>query len=205
MVYWPVTRDKTGIFLRFKERVATMSEREFKEAYAETAALIDRPTDLGKHSFARLKNEMSGMDVLEVGTGRGTLARALAGRNRVTACDIIPPSVGGTDIDGVRWVAANAESLPFADRSFDAVVCTHTLEHVRGFENAMSELRRVVRKELHIIVPMQRPYRVTPDLHINFFPYTHDFLMRIRPINGDFYTSVLDGDLYYRELRAEGR
>jgi ubiquinone/menaquinone biosynthesis C-methylase UbiE len=51
------------------------------------------------------------------------------------------------------------------------VVSTHTLEHVQHLDRALDELRRVARRRLIVVVPKQRPYAVTFNPHIHFFPY----------------------------------
>ena len=43
----------------------------------------------------------------------------------------------------VRFVAADARRLPFADRTFDLVVCAETLEHTFAVARCVRELRRV--------------------------------------------------------------
>lgn len=48
--------------------------------------------------------------------------------------------VAATRVD----VRASLEELPFADASFDAVLCNHVLEHVRDDRRALAELRRVL-------------------------------------------------------------
>jgi SAM-dependent methyltransferase len=45
---------------------------------------------------------------------------------------------------GIRFLRADAEELPFAQRSFDAVVCNFAINHVPRPERAMEELARVV-------------------------------------------------------------
>jgi SAM-dependent methyltransferase len=42
-------------------------------------------------------------------------------------------------------VRGDLEALPFADHSFDAVLCSHVLEHVGDDRRALSEIRRVLR------------------------------------------------------------
>jgi SAM-dependent methyltransferase len=62
-------------------------------------------------------------------------------------------------VPGVRWVggdlspedpgvaALDLTALPFADGSFDMVLCSHVLEHVADDGRAMTEVRRVLRPE----------------------------------------------------------
>jgi SAM-dependent methyltransferase len=65
--------------------------------------------------------------------------------------------VVGTDVDAdalriasaqrgcATFVAANGARLPFADRSFDAVVCNHVYEHVADPFALLAEIHRVLR------------------------------------------------------------
>ena len=55
--------------------------------------------------------------------------------------------------------------LPFADGSFDLVVCTETLEHVRDLQLFLSEARRVLVPggRLAITTPAHRGLIATPD------------------------------------------
>ena len=48
--------------------------------------------------------------------------------------------------DGRPVVVADVDRLPFRDRSFDVVVCSHVLEHVDDPEKACHELMRVARR-----------------------------------------------------------
>jgi len=55
-------------------------------------------------------------------------------------------SVVTTDLDpAIAEVAADITALPFGDGSFDAVLCSHVLEHVEDDRAAMRELVRVLR------------------------------------------------------------
>jgi ubiquinone/menaquinone biosynthesis C-methylase UbiE len=91
-----------------------------------------------------------------------------------------------------------AEALPFADDAFDTVVCTHMLEHVQDLPRAIAELRRVASRRLVVVVPAQRPYRYTFDLHLHFFPYPSTLLAAMGPARRNSCRNV-GGDLFYVE------
>lgn len=51
-----------------------------------------------------------------------------------------------TDLDGEGVdLAVDITAMPFAGEAFDAIVCSHVLEHVSDDRAAMAELRRVLR------------------------------------------------------------
>lgn len=102
-------------------------------------------------------------DILDVGCGTGEISSRLAalfGDARVTGVDLIEPhlelartryaSVG----DRLRFQQADAFALPFADRSFDLVVCRHMLQAVPHAERVMAEMVRVARPGaiVHLLV-----------------------------------------------------
>lgn len=96
-------------------------------------------------------------------------------------------------VDRVNYVEGSLTKLPFDDNEFDVVVCTHALEHIKDIAKALSELRRVCRKKLIIVVPRQREYRYTVDLHINFFPYEYD-LRRLMQLEKTAKVELIDND-----------
>ncbi|MHB8120730.1 MAG: methyltransferase domain-containing protein [Desulfuromonadaceae bacterium] len=49
-------------------------------------------------------------------------------------------------LDGKPVYECNIEKLPFADKEFDFVYCSHVLEHVNSPENACQELMRVAKR-----------------------------------------------------------
>ncbi len=50
------------------------------------------------------------------------------------------------------FVQADAARLPFAARSFDAVILNHSLEHIRDLKHALQEIGRVVRRDGAVFV-----------------------------------------------------
>lgn len=111
--------------------------------------------DLGRFDqMARLVAERArpGSEVLEVAPGPGYLAIELARRGyRVTALDISHAFVkmaqdraanAGVTVD-VRQ--GNAAQLPFADASFDFIVCAAAFKNFSDPVGALSEMYRVLR------------------------------------------------------------
>ena len=49
------------------------------------------------------------------------------------------------DSTASNYVAARIETLPFDDGAFDTVICTHVIEHVLEYRQAIAELRRIAR------------------------------------------------------------
>jgi len=96
--------------------------------------------------------EVAGLDiararVLDVGCSAGIITQELA---------TVAALVIGVDVDSdaleaaygtagsAHFVMASGERLPFADASFDAVVCNHVYEHVPSAPTLMAEIRRVL-------------------------------------------------------------
>ena len=105
---------------------ALLAEYGFLEHRAMDGALLDVGCSTGgllvaaRGTFA----ELVGVDVALRWLAVGRVRLREAGVNATLVC-------------------ANAEHLPFRDRSFAAVTCTDTLEHVADARAALSEARRV--------------------------------------------------------------
>ncbi|MFO0559095.1 MAG: class I SAM-dependent methyltransferase [Polyangiales bacterium] len=197
---------EVDLFLDFKRRALNLSDEEFAEVYRRAHQfVIERETDLTKSSLAAVLDAVVGQTVLEVGCGNGYLSNQLSTRapgRRMVGCDIFVGDNVVARYPNVEFVQASANKLPFEDRSFDCVVSTHVLEHVQNIGLAVSELRRVAKKRLVIVVPRQRPYRYTFDLHLHFFPYEYTLIAALNPA-GPHTLRDLDGDWVYVEEIAE--
>lgn len=86
---------------------------------------------------------VSGDSILEVGCGSYGLAYFW--RKKLTGCDVEFPQ---KPLKLIRAVVALGSNLPFPDRSFDSVIASDVLEHVRPDQRraVVQEILRVCRK-----------------------------------------------------------
>lgn len=104
--------------------------------------------------------------VLEVGAGEGQVARAIAAAHGSEVVGVDPTT---RQIDeavrrggGVEYRRAGAESLPFDDDSFDAVVCCLVFEHIDDLDTALAEVARVLRTGGRFVFCLNHPLLQTP-------------------------------------------
>ena len=97
-------------------------------------------------------DELLGKDVLEIGCGTGVHTRLLAQAGaHVTAVDLTPTAVEFTTRRLTQAgllanvVEADAESLPFADGSFDFVWSWGVIHHSTDTDRVIAEIARVLR------------------------------------------------------------
>lgn len=174
-IYWIAGGKHTSELLRYKDRYPFLTEAEYAKYYdyASKTRLAERPTDLNKAGLQFILSNASG-SCLDAGCGRGYVAKRLAAAGHtVSGVDIVPPKGYSFEADGYTFINGSLDALPFPDRHFDTVTCTHVLEHVPDMDAAVSELLRVTKKRLLIVLPRQREYRYLGDLHIRFFPYEY--------------------------------
>jgi 2-polyprenyl-3-methyl-5-hydroxy-6-metoxy-1,4-benzoquinol methylase len=190
---------KTRHFVSFRPRSPYMSASEYDDFYRRYTPLLDK-TDLNDACSERILREIEGEQVIDIGCGRGYFAGVLArSRANVTAIDFqIEPGLTNR-YPGVRFAQAAIERLPFRDRQFDTVICAHTLEHIVPLENAVAELRRICRRKLIVVVPCEREYKYSFNMHVHFFPYAHSLLNRLHPLPPRHACEIVDGDLLYVE------
>jgi malonyl-CoA O-methyltransferase len=111
----------------------------------------------------RLLGPVRGRAVVDVGCGTGRHAVRLARAGaRVTAVDfsegMIARARAKPGADRVRFLRrAIDRRLPFADESFDRVLCCLVLEHIRRLGPFFAELARVCRRDGRVVVSAMHP------------------------------------------------
>ena len=109
---------------------------------------------LWKDRFVRRVKPRAGEQILDMAGGTGDIAFRLAKSGAaVTVADINPQmlEVGmeraqKRGIDGLVWTEANAETLAFPDRFFDAYTIAFGIRNVTDIPKALREAHRVLRR-----------------------------------------------------------
>ncbi len=103
-------------------------------------------------------DELKGVrDILSVGCGPAVIEAGLAERGfNVTGLDISEVALGEAQ-KGIRTVVGSAESMDFADSSFDAVIYVVSLQFIEGYEKALSQTARVLRDDGRVLVLLLNP------------------------------------------------
>ncbi len=101
----------------------------------------------GLLSYARWLPRQS--RILEIGAGGGFTLIALRdlGFRRTVGLDLTATTLEAMRqrLDGTPLVAADAEELPFADGSFDAVLSSDLIEHLPNLDRHLASVARVLR------------------------------------------------------------
>ena len=128
--------------------------RGLPERYDRMGALMSFGQDpRWRRAVVRALDPQPGQEVLDVATGTGMVAFALARHGcRVVGLDQSEAMLSGAQAKlrtepelAVSFVRGEAEQLPFADRRFDALSFTYLLRYVDDREATMRELARVVK------------------------------------------------------------
>jgi len=167
---------------RRKRTVANITRANTLEAYEEVFGSPDLRAeylDPARRQFydevAEVVAGLQPRSVLDAGCGTGHLLRAVL--DRVTS----PTRVVGVDqtqagIAQLELVVPTAEAvvgdvfeLPFSPGSFDVVLCTEVLEHVRRPERLLAELARVCEPGGTLVLTVPDGEIDTYEGHVNFW------------------------------------
>ncbi len=142
----------------FRTRAPFLAASEYEALY-RAHPRVHEDTDNSSACLDLVTSYVTGDTLCDVGCGTGHLLRHVrerAGhrfRRLVGVNFVLPAAAADPDIE---FREAMIEALPFPDRAFDTVVCTHVIEHILDYRAAIAELRRVTRRRLLIVVPRER-------------------------------------------------
>lgn len=127
---------------------------------------------------------MSGKDVLEIGTGIGSVAQLLAKHSKsYTGIDITNYAVKGTSermkcfgISNAKIIRMDAEKMQFDDNAFDYIWSWGVIHHSSNTDKILGEMKRVLRPG---------GIAVTMVYHRNLFYYLDSLLRGV--VTGDLF------------------
>ena len=127
----------------------------------------------------KLARYLPGWELVGVDRSPSMICEARAGRDTGDADD---DANDGTEDDGpgarVEFLLADGGRLPFADASFDLVMCNSVLHHLERPESLLAEIARVARPEGAILVrDLRRPSRLAYPLHVRWYGRHYSGLM----------------------------
>jgi ubiquinone/menaquinone biosynthesis C-methylase UbiE len=181
----------------FKSRVHSFTADDYARFYNSLDTISrNRATDLNTPSLAFILDNIdpAATTLIDVGSGNGFLLRQVHQRHphlRLTGFDI----KAHDDSTTYAYVRGNVDRMPFPDKSFDVVTCSHTVEHLVKLEQCLTELVRIARKQVFIVTPCQRYYYYTLDEHVNFFTFKEE-LTAVIPMR-KFTCTKMNGDWVY--------
>lgn len=149
---------------RDKNLVMKISLREFYEAEAVQKRFwgSHREIILAENILAELTRNKS-EKILEVGIGDGFLLFQMRQLGyEVIGIDIAMKRCRNArkNVPDTELIVADARFLPFTGETFDAIICSETLEHIPRHQKAISEAHRVLKIAGEYIVTV--PFRQTP-------------------------------------------
>ena len=137
------------------------------DKYGSASPVVRRLMARFERAAAELLDRAAPRSLLDVGCGEGVLTERWAARNcgcEIVGVDLADPVLAAhwaarAVRPNLRFTAMQAETLAFADRSFELVAAMEVLEHVADPEAALAEMARVAQRWLLVSVPREPLWR----------------------------------------------
>lgn len=148
-----------------------------------------------------------GMRTLDVCTGPGMLAEAALQRGaKAVGLDFSNEvvEIARRNVPDAEFHRGDAQSLPFDDDSFDAVVCGYGVIHVPDPEKALLEMRRVLRRGGYIAVSVWDAPKPSNGFGVLFGALKQHGDLNVPLPHGPDFFQFSDNDAMVAALQAVG-
>lgn len=124
--------------------------------------------------ISSLVKNMKGKAILDVGCGKGRFVNFFS--NRAKEIVGIEPAKklleeGKKKYPKLKLLPGSATEIPFPDNTFDVVLCVEVLEHVPEIDEALKEMKRVLKKAGELIIIDKNLSGLSQDLPMPSFLY----------------------------------
>lgn len=134
--------------------------------------------------ISQLSRNKDNIKILNVGSSLGLLEHFLKkdGYDNIYGIDVDDKTIErcNKNVSGVTFKKGYAEQLPFGDNTFNVVVCTQVLEHLKEPYKALLEMRRVLKDKCIMLVTVPKEDMLPDDMHIHEFNLYDIFDMFIK-------------------------
>lgn len=138
------------------------------------------PVTVPSSEILKIIERHAGKSILDIGCGYGVYGKALLKKGYEYTGIEVNEEYAAEAHKFVNVLHMRAEKLDFPDKSFDTVIMLEVLEHLEDPYTALSEIKRVTRKNLVVSVPNINPmvncveynlvmHHFMDGTHVNFF------------------------------------
>jgi 2-polyprenyl-3-methyl-5-hydroxy-6-metoxy-1,4-benzoquinol methylase len=176
------------------------TRRAYQRLYSSDRLLDEylAPTRLAFYGqVATTVADLKPSSVIDVGCGTGHLLRAVLDRTVVVdavGIDYAPAAIARAEkVVPEASLAVGDLTVFTSERTFDVVLCTEVLEHLRDPEDARATLARLARPLGHIVATVPDGENDEWEGHVNFWSL-EEFRSFLRPL-GEAEVRRIDGDV----------
>ncbi len=148
--------------------------------YSSQARTYDQTRAASRPVLAALRAALAGSpgpSLADIGGGTGNYALALEREGwEPVVIDRSPEMLASAARKGLATITAAAESLPFADESFDAAILVSMLHHVSDQGAALSEAQRILRAGGRMAVMVFTREDIHDLWFLDYFPSTRAWM-----------------------------
>lgn len=128
---------------------------------------------------------IKGKKILDIGCGDGVLSYSFAKKGlKVTGIDNSEKAIKFAEekcktLKNLDFLIGSACELPFANRSFDYIVCSEIIEHLKHPEKMLSEIKRVWSQKGEVIITTPVKFTEKPLDKMHYREYSKEELREL--------------------------